>query len=231
MPLTEYEWYATVSDGVLTTTGPIWRFMTESEPPVTHVGYPVGGETLTVGQSATLQWVALDDVEVTSIDIFLSRTGVGGAYEPIATGIQNTGAYEWMVSGPETGEAFLKVVSHDGDGHATADVSDAAFVIRAVTGIGEDRVMEFALDVVTLNPSRGSVSFSVAVPTRSGVRISIYDVLGQEVAVLIDKTLEPGRYPLTWDGRTAHGSVASGVCFVKMETPSKRLTRKIVFVR
>ena len=226
----EYEWYVTVSVGG-TTTGPTWRFTTKSWPPAAHVVYPVGGETLAVGQTAMLRWTATDDVGVTAIDLLLSRTGRRGAYESIATGIANAGSYEWPVSGAETENAFLVVVAYDGDAQAGSDVSVSAFAIRDPTGITDGRVEAFALNMLSPNPLRGAATFTLTVPRQSHVRVLIYDVLGCEVAVLADGMYPPGRHPLTWDGRTTRGWLSSGVYFVKLETTSEQLTRKIVLVR
>jgi hypothetical protein len=229
--LTAYEWHVTVNDGDKTITGPIWRFTTGSESPVASVVYPNGSEQLSVGQNTTLQWTATDDVEVTSVDLLISRDGTGGTYEAVATGIANSGSYEWAVTGPGTQEAFFKVAVHDGEGHTEEDVSDAAFLIFDPTGIAEDRVTEFTLNMISANPVREIGRFSIAVPRRSNVRVVVYDVFGRQVAVLTDKVYQTGRHALTWDGSTSRGKAPSGVYFVRMETTSRQIARKIVLVR
>ncbi|MBP2681620.1 MAG: phosphohydrolase, partial [Candidatus Krumholzibacteriota bacterium] len=230
-PFTEYEWYATVCDGISTTTSPVWRFTTGSEPPVVTVLRPNGGDRLSVGQTSVLEWTAVDDVEVTSVDLLLSRNGAGGPYETLATGIANSGCHDWVIQGPGTQAAFLKVIAYDGDGHATEDSSDAAFMLFDPTGIGADRVTEFGFEMISRNPLRGSGEFSIALPRRASVRVAIYDVAGRQVAVLGDRPYEPGRHRLTWDGSTRHGMASSGVYFVRMEAEDRRFIRKIVLVR
>jgi hypothetical protein len=63
------------------------------------------------------------------VDLLLSRSGVGGPYSPIATGIPNTGSYSWVVTAPATDHAILKVVAHDQQTNAGSDVSDAEWKI------------------------------------------------------------------------------------------------------
>src|SRR4029077_20830732 len=70
-----------------------------------------------------------DNIGVTTVDLLLSRTGVGGPYSAIATGIGNTGSYSWVVTGPATDHAILKVVAHDSEANAGSDVSDAEWQI------------------------------------------------------------------------------------------------------
>jgi hypothetical protein len=119
----------TVNDGNKTTTGPTWSFTTGSQPPTALVVHPNGGETLNIGEPDTLRWDATDDIGVVSVDLYLSRTGLEGSYETIATGLANTGSYAWTVTGPASVDAFLKVVAYDAQGNSGEDVSDAAFTI------------------------------------------------------------------------------------------------------
>jgi hypothetical protein len=229
--LTAYEWYATVDDGSSSTASPIWRFTTGSEPPVAMVVGPNGGERLSVGDSATIQWTATDDVEVTSVDLHIFRDGVGGVYDVIAEGLANSGSYEWGVTGPGTDNAFLKVIVRDGEGQTVEESSDAAFMIFDPTGIAEDRVGKYAFTMISETPVREIGRFLIAVPRRSKVRVAVYDIAGRQVAVLAEKTYEPGRHALAWDGSTPRGKAASGVYFVRMETESRQLTHKVVLVR
>ncbi len=229
--LAEYEWYATVTGSSGTAAGPTWRFTTRSRPPTASVVYPAGGETIGIGELAALRWNAFDDGGVTAIDLLLSRDGRWGPYEPIATGIANTGHHEWPVSGSETESAYLVVVAHDDDAQTGADVSDAAFFIHDPTGIDDGEAPEFSLELLSPNPLQGPATFALTVPYRCRVHVAIYDVLGREIIVLADRVYSAGRHELTWTGCSARGAFPSGVYFSKMETTDTRLTKKLVLVR
>lgn len=88
-----------------------------------------GGETVYIGASVPLQWSAADNVGVTSVDLYLSRTGPSGPWETIATGLPNTGSYPWLVDGTPSADAWLRVVAYDAAGNTAQDQSDAAFFI------------------------------------------------------------------------------------------------------
>lgn len=63
-------------------------------------------------------------------------------------------------------------------------------------------------------PFNPSTRISLTVPTRSHVRLVVYDILGREVNVMVDETLAPGTYVSDWDGRNRFGErVSSGVYF------------------
>jgi hypothetical protein len=61
----------------------------------------------------------------------------------------------------------------------------------------------------------------------SRVRLVIYDVLGREVAVLVDEKKEPGRFEVRFDA----SRLTSGVYFYRMQAGGFVLTRRMVVVR
>jgi hypothetical protein len=61
----------------------------------------------------------------------------------------------------------------------------------------------------------------------SGVRLAVYDLLGREVAVLVDGLQSPGRHEVTFD---AH-NLASGVYVYRLTAGSFSASRKLTIVR
>lgn len=70
-----------------------------------------------------------------------------------------------------------------------------------------------------------SVDFEVATP--SDVRISVYNVLGQRVAVLVDGFYGTGLHSASWDAATA----PSGVYIYEMEVGERKESRTMLLVR
>jgi hypothetical protein len=62
--------------------------------------------------------------------------------------------------------------------------------------------------------------------------LSIYNILGQKVRVLLDKEMRPGRYEVVWDGRDEKGKeVSSGIYFYQLKTGDYKEIRKMVLLR
>ena len=62
--------------------------------------------------------------------------------------------------------------------------------------------------------------------------LKIFNLLGQEVTVLLDEEKEPGYYTVTWDGRNEDGNnVPSGVYFYRLEAGSFVQTRRMLLLR
>ncbi|MFQ6093013.1 MAG: kelch repeat-containing protein [bacterium] len=62
--------------------------------------------------------------------------------------------------------------------------------------------------------------------------LRIYNLLGQEVKILVDEPKEAGYYSVSWDGKDSTGrDVASGVYFVQLRSGPLSLTRKAILLR
>jgi hypothetical protein len=59
------------------------------------------------------------------------------------------------------------------------------------------------------------------------VKLIIYDLLGREVATLVNESLKPGTYEVEWDGST----FASGVYFYKLISDDFIETKKMVIIK
>ena len=82
-----------------------------------------------------------------------------------------------------------------------------------------------------LNPST-TIPFEIGGSKRVDIRISVYNLLGQKVAVLLEKQLLPGTYEVTWDARDLFGNrVPSGVYFYELLAGEFRDIHKMLLVK
>jgi hypothetical protein len=61
----------------------------------------------------------------------------------------------------------------------------------------------------------------------SNAKIVIYDLLGHEVAILVNQQLQPGTYEILWDA----SNYPSGVYFYRIETRNFSDTKKLVLLK
>jgi hypothetical protein len=235
LPYMEYEWFAVVIDGQETVTGPAWRFTTGSRPPLVRAMAPNGSETLSIDHTAVLEWFAVDDVDVASIDLLLSRTGAGGPFETIAAGIANAGSFAWTVTGPETQNACFKVAVHDDIGQVREDASDSPFTIEVYdpTGIGPGSYAN-RLENAYPNPFNPTTMIKYSIAAAGHVSLRIYNAAGQLVRTLVDEAQSPRTegFSVVWDGTDNRGrSVSSGVYFLKLTAGDFSQTRKAALLR
>jgi hypothetical protein len=113
---------------------------------------------------------------------------------------------------------------------------DTSFPL-GVTRIGTVIPEDFSLSQNYPNPFNPVTKIKFSIPLLRGVsaeggrgvsvNLTIYDVLGREMAVLVNETLSPGTYEIEWDG----SNYPSGVYFYKLITESFSETRKMVLLK
>lgn len=77
------------------------------------------------------------------------------------------------------------------------------------------------------NPFNGIMNVLVQVPQEGRVVLKVHDVLGREVATLLDERKVPGTYRVLWPAE----GVSSGVYYYRGEVGGKRIAGRMVFMK
>jgi hypothetical protein len=77
------------------------------------------------------------------------------------------------------------------------------------------------------NPFNPSTSIQFDVPVKTFIRLTVYDALGHEAAVLVNEELLPGTYESDFDGT----NLASGVYYYKFTAGEINYTKKMVLIK
>lgn len=77
------------------------------------------------------------------------------------------------------------------------------------------------------NPFNPITVLSYALPTESHVQLSIYDVTGRQIALLVDEAQSPGRHDVQWDA----SGFSSGVYIYRLEANGETRTRRMTLVK
>jgi hypothetical protein len=198
--------------------------------PTMDVATPNGAEVLNVGNGSSITWTAADNIGVTAVDLELSRAGVGGPYESIASGLANTGTFAWLVTGPTTTHAVVRATAHDAAGHTTQDLSNAEFSIADAAGVNDGPVTEFALSPVWPNPVHSSTRIQFALPRDANVHIGVYDLQGRQSLLLGHGVFAAGRHSLDLSS-AASARLDPGLYFIRLTVPGRSLARRFVLMR
>lgn len=101
-------------------------------------------------------------------------------------------------------------------------------VITSVSGETDGTMpAQFALAQNYPNPFNPSTTISYDVPQRERVVLKVYDLMGREVATLVDETKTAGRYDVSFDA----GKISSGMYFYRLIAGAFNQTRRMVFVK
>ena len=90
----------------------------------------------------------------------------------------------------------------------------------------------FALDGNYPNPFRDQTMIHFTLSEASEVTVSVYDVMGRQVATLVNQSLTAGSHEMQWNGRSSSGQpLSSGVYFYRIEAGEYSQTRRMTIVR
>jgi hypothetical protein len=90
----------------------------------------------------------------------------------------------------------------------------------------------FALHQNYPNPFNPETRIEYDLAEAAEVRLTIYDVLGREVATLVEGRLLPGRHDARWDGRNHRGvRVSAGMYFYSLRANHFKMVRKMTLLQ
>lgn len=101
---------------------------------------------------------------------------------------------------------------------------------RSTSGVGgEVSPNRFALGQNYPNPFNPSTTITYSVPVATHAQLSVFDVLGKQVASLVDGQVEAGTHQVTFDAQAS--GLSSGVYLYRLTTPSYVGTRVMTIVK
>ena len=96
-----------------------------------------------------------------------------------------------------------------------------------VTNISSQIPANYSLSQNYPNPFNPATNIGFKIADFGSVRLSVYDVLGKEVAILVNQQLQPGTYEVSWDA----SKFSSGVYFYRIEAGEFNAVNKMILVK
>jgi hypothetical protein len=144
------------------------------------------------------------------------RSGGAGAIDrspTISGGVPSTGVRVWTVWESNAGGAWHLYAS-------SVDIPLGA--------VEDERVPAGPrLSPAWPNPFNGTTHCELQLATRSVARVAVADLLGREIAVLVEGELDAGTHTAVWDAAGA----ASGVYVIRLTTGTRSEATRVVVLR
>jgi hypothetical protein len=100
--------------------------------------------------------------------------------------------------------------------------------VDVLTGVAEESApVQFALHQNFPNPFNPATIIRYQVGAACNVHLAVYDLLGREVAVVVNEHIQPGIYEARFDGT----SFASGVYVYRLTTGSFTVSRRLLLLK
>ena len=77
------------------------------------------------------------------------------------------------------------------------------------------------------NPFNPSTNITYSLPQQSDVQLRVYDMVGREVATLINREQAAGAYTVNFDA----SELSSGMYLYRLDTGSTTITRKMMLIK
>ncbi len=160
-------------------------------------------------------------------------------YTPNIFQLLNTHAVFWTSTEISSTKARERYLSYDNRKSSIYDwYKEMKYSIRCIKDVSTDVDEEgelkynFRLEQNYPNPFNPTTTINYSIPAPAVVKLTIYNLLGQEVRVLVDEFQSSGYKTISWDGRDNNGfSLVSGIYFYSLAADDFRITRKMMLLK
>ena len=175
--------------------------------PFLFIDSTLAGNVFAPQDSAEINWQSSG---IDSVNIYYS-TDNGNSWNTIVNNyVAAKGSYKWYVPSVESDQCKIKIVNADAQSWHNTFKSDSTFTIGNPTGISsETHPQEYSLSANYPNPFNPSTTISYTLPVTSNVKIRVYNLIGQLVAVLVNTVKPAGNHNVVFDA----SDLSSGVYF------------------
>jgi ABC-type transporter Mla MlaB component len=166
---------------------------------------------------------------------------VGGIWQPVervfvgdmpSPGWQDIQVDLTGIAPVDADSTAMAVLVSFGDGLTDVVAIDNVTLARYDSAVAAPSAAGSAQLRVSPNPANPLTTVEFDLDRTSMVELVVYDVRGRMVRTLASRLFEAGVQRVPFDGRDDRGrTLASGVYFVRMETPSRILSERITLVK
>ena len=89
----------------------------------------------------------------------------------------------------------------------------------------------FALQQNYPNPFNPTTNFEFRITNCEFVSLKVFDIIGREVATLVNEVKQPGEYTVRWDASSIQGGLPSGVYVYRLSAGSFTEVRKLLLLK
>ena len=228
-----YTWSVTSSDWWANTTSAATSFsivMPNDPPGAFSLVSPEEGDTVRTAD-IMLTWSAAVDPDADDVVYALT---IGGA-DDIDTTFMDISETTLTISAgimQDFQHLTWSVIASDGMASTASDT--VTFYFEGTTGIDYAAALptEFVLNQNYPNPFNPTTQIVYGIPEATEVRLVVYDVLGREVATLVNLHQNQGWYNVSWDGRNNQGnSLSAGLYFCRISAGNYSQLIKMVYAK
>jgi len=177
-----------------------------------------------VATNPTLSWGAVSGATSYTLQVsanasfssfVYNQSNIAGTSQQV-TGLSTSTMYYWRVSATNAGGTSAFATARN-------FTTSAPSAVEAIGGLPE----EFSLLQNYPNPFNPSTNFEFRIAEPGFVRLTVVDMLGREIATLVNENLTPGTYRTSWDA----SGMPSGVYLYQLRAEGKTETKRMTLLK
>jgi len=139
------------------------------------------------------------------------------------------GAANGVIEGNARFDSFQLTYNPESTGNIGSYIFDefGYSSITTVSNEAEQLPFETRLEQNFPNPFNPSTSINFSINKAQTVRLSVFDILGREVATLVNKTLTSGNHSVQFDA----SSLSSGMYIYRLQAGTQTITKKMMLIK
>lgn len=183
--------------------------------------------TVENGNNIVLTWQAPEFPELRALFGYKIFRG-----SSVITTIMDTETFTYTDENVEDGTYTYSIRAIYSPGGLSGDSNILEITINAGVSNENDTQEIILSDNAYPNPFSDSSSLNLQVKREQIVTVAIYNIRGQLIKTLAERTFKPGSHSVSWDGTNQNGSKCSdGVYFYKVKTPEKTSVSKTLLIK
>jgi hypothetical protein len=193
---------------------------------IANIDYTIPVELVSFTANSVRDEVALNwrtATETNNQGFHIERMAVGGSFEEVGyvAGFGTTTepkAYSFIDSKLETGRYTYRLKQIDFDG---------SYEYSNEINVEVELPLEYALEQNYPNPFNPSTKISYSIPEDGFVKLVVYNLLGEEVATVVNSFQKADRYEVNFNA----SGMSSGIYVYKIESSNFSASRKLVLMK
>lgn len=147
---------------------------------------------------------------------------------PSGSSITTDGLFTWAPTVDQAGKSFVVSVVVS-DGELTATSTQVIYTGQTIVGVEDQEVLptEFSLKQNYPNPFNPSTVISFGLPTESHVKLTVFNILGQEISVLVDKQMSAGFHNVNFSA----SKLNTGMYIYRIEAGDFVSVKKMLYMK
>jgi subtilisin family serine protease len=177
-----------------------------------------------VGNNVVLNWITATEVNSYLFEVEKIKNNQWGKIgEVLASGNSNSPKqYSYTDKNWNSGTQYYRLKMIDADG---------SYKYSDVVSINLEHPSNYSLEQNYPNPFNPSTVIRYQIPVNSKVSLKVYDLLGNEVAKLVDEDKEAGKYEVKFQAVVDGKQLVNGVYFYKLQAGDFSEVRKMILMK